>query len=392
MLGISDSAKTTETTLALDLINCINVLKLGVIMSNQPAQISNGNAKSKASFSVPVNSRVHEVAEVANGRSNTVSAEKTPVLVRHANPEHGNTVLVDWMIGNRCNYACSYCPDALHDGSMPWQDANLMRAMFRKLRDHYCGSMGKRVWLQFTGGEPTMHPSIRNLLRDASEMGHKVSIISNAGRTVRFWETIRDFLDAAILTYHCESVDHTHFLRVAERLVDAMPTHVNVALPPDRFDEVFALAEDIATRLPDLSLSLKPLRVRFGDQLYPYTPEQLARFETRLTKIDREADTVPRTVMVREFSDGSYDVRRANAMIVAEQNKWQGMICSAGIESLRINGAGNITRAVCGSGGRIGRLGENFNLPNSPVRCQMQRCACVADILITKRQLRPPSA
>ena len=31
-----------------------------------------------------------------------------------------NTVVVDWSMGSRCNYSCSYCPSVLHDGKSDW--------------------------------------------------------------------------------------------------------------------------------------------------------------------------------------------------------------------------------------------------------------------------------
>lgn len=313
-----------------------------------------------------------------------------PVQVRHANPVHGQTVLVDWMIGNSCNHACSYCPSLLHDGSLNWQDARLIRKMFRALHLHYARGLGKTVWLQFTGGEPTMHPQIVALLDEAAGLGFKLSLISNASRTLRFWDRVADRLNAAILTYHSEFVDHDHFIAVAGRLAETVPVHVNVTVPPTGFDAVCEAARAICDAIPGLSLALKPLRLDFGDVLYPYTPDQLGRLESHQTDTDREAATVPRSVMVREFASGAYDVRRANAMILTGQNRWQGMICSAGLESLRIHGDGTVTRAVCGAGGAIGRIGEPIELPTGPVRCPNEACSCVADILITKRQLAPP--
>ena len=311
-------------------------------------------------------------------------------MVRHANLDHANIVLVDWMIGNSCNHACSYCPQTLHDGSLRWQDASQMQAMFRQLRRHYVDGLAKRVWLQFTGGEPTMHPQIVPLLNTAISLDFRVSMISNASRTMRFWRRVRDSLNAAILTYHSEYVDHDHFLSVASFLAETIPVHINVTLPPDNFDVVYSAAEEIGSTIHGVSVALKALRLDFGDTLYPYTAEQLERLENRVTKMDREPATVPRTVMVREFSDREFDIRRANAMIVTGENRWKGMICSAGLESLRIHGDGKVTRAVCGAGGEVGRLGETFELPTTPVQCPHATCACVADILITKRRLRAP--
>jgi len=316
--------------------------------------------------------------------------DERPDLIRHAMLRHTNIVLVDWMLGNACNYACSYCPDALHDGSVRWQKPDVIRSMFRSLKRHYADGMGREVWLQFTGGEPTMHPQIVPLLDEAADMGFSVSLISNAGRTRRFWERIIDRLDNVILTYHHEFADHDHFIDIAARLADAMPVHVNVTVHPDRFDEILRRSEVIAEAVPTASFSLKPLRVGFGDQLYNYTEDQLKRLEGRLTHPVRRHAKIPRSVMAFETKSGETEVRRANEFIMSKTNRWKGYICEAGLESLRIHGGGAITRAVCGVGGRIGRLGDPIELPVSPIRCDRTSCSCVADILITKRRLKAP--
>ncbi|MCG7519810.1 radical SAM protein [Ruegeria sp. Ofav3-42] len=84
--------------------------------------------------------------------------------IEHAEDKHKNVVLVDWMLGNRCNYACSYCPPALHDSTRGWQSLEFVVGMIEALREHYQAGMGSRVWLQLTGGEPTLHPKIKEIL------------------------------------------------------------------------------------------------------------------------------------------------------------------------------------------------------------------------------------
>ena len=315
---------------------------------------------------------------------------EAPDLVRHAMLRHANIVLVDWMLGNACNYACSYCPDALHDGSIRWQKPDDIRSMFRSLKRHYADGMGREVWLQFTGGEPTMHPQIVPLLDEAADLGLSVSLISNAGRTRRFWERIIDRLDNVILTYHHEFAEHEHFIDVAARLADAMPVHVNVTVHPDRFDAIVARAKEIAAIIPTASISLKPLRVGFGDELYDYSDDQLRRLEQRLTHPVRRDARIPRSVMAFETGTGKTETRRANEFIMTKTNRWKGYVCEAGLESLRVHGNGAITRAVCAVGGRIGQLGEPLDLPVSPILCDRTSCNCVADILITKRRLKAP--
>ena len=48
-----------------------------------------------------------------------------------------NTVVVDWSMGSRCNYSCSYCPPVLHDGKSDWATLDQIQGFFDKLEEHY---------------------------------------------------------------------------------------------------------------------------------------------------------------------------------------------------------------------------------------------------------------
>lgn len=314
------------------------------------------------------------------------------VSVRHGNPQHARIVLIDWMLGNTCNYACSYCPTGLHDGSISWQTLPAIVSVLASLRDHYVFGLERDVWLQFTGGEPTLHPEIIAILSAASELGLKVSLISNGSRTIRFWNKIRPYLNSVILTYHDETADHGHFVEVCSMLDQHMPVHVNVTVNPERFEQIVALAEDLGARTRFASIILKPLRKGFGDELYDYSDAQLARLKQVIRRGHRRNQVLatPRGVMVQEHESGQVVERRANEFIVDSTNRWRGYRCEAGIESLRIKGDGTILRAVCGSGGAVGKVGDSLYLPLTSITCDRATCSCVADILITKtRQVEP---
>lgn len=311
-------------------------------------------------------------------------APRTFDLIEHTNADHARTVLVDWMLGNGCSYACSYCPAALHDGSLRWQPAEAVLAFYDRLHRHYVHHRGRRVWLQFTGGEPTMHPRIIPLLEAATERGFSVSLISNASRTLRFWQRIAPHLDSVILTYHNEFAELDHFRAVGRLLAERMPVHINVTMRPDHFDRTLAEARALREAMPSASITLKPLRVDFDDMLFDYSPGQLAAMEAGLPATGPAQGAMPRGTMTAEAAGAPPQRVRANEFVIRGENHWRGYLCNAGLESLRVKGDGGITRAVCSVGGEIGRLGGEIALPAAPVVCTAGTCACVADILITK--------
>ena len=306
--------------------------------------------------------------------------------IEHAEDIHKKVVLVDWTLGNRCNYACSYCPPELHDGSKGWQSLGDVLGMIEALQAHYQAGMGKQVWLQLTGGEPTMHPKIKDILAAAHVHDMKVSLISNGSRTERFWQAIRDKLDSLILTFHLEEAKFAHVHRVIEILSEEIFIHVNITMLPDRFDESYELARKLGADFPNIGIAMKPLRVGFGHELYPYSETQIAKMQEQVSSPRASNGRLrhPRGIMERRNPDGTREKIRPNTFILRGENRWRGWTCEAGLESLRITGDGYVNRAVCGVGGRIGELGQELKLPETSIVCTRDTCSCVADILISR--------
>lgn len=325
-------------------------------------------------------------AEVARAPLPHLDAPSPAMAVEHSNPDHARITLIDWMLGNRCNYACSYCPSGLHDGSLGWQPAEDVERMIDRLVAHYHDGLGRTVWIQFTGGEPTLNPQLPRILAHARDRGCKLSLISNGSRTPRYWQALLPKLESAILTYHGEGADPDGFFAIAETVASAIPLQVNVAVAPDRFDELMAIAERLWRDIPKIDVVLKPLRLGFGTALYPYAPEQLARLRRGFPSKRESRDVTPRSTVRVVAGDGSAERRRANQLILDGANRWAGFRCMAGVESLRIQGNGRITRAVCGVGGALGTLADPPELPLVGTTCDKAACACVADILISKRR------
>ena len=83
--------------------------------------------------------------------------------------------------------------------------------------------------------------------------------------------------------------------------------------------------------------------------------------------------------------DGAERRWKANEFILRDANRWRGYSCRAGLESLWVRGSGEVVRATCGSGGRLGYLDQDIEFPRRPIVCDRDRCGCLFDILITKQ-------
>ena len=59
-------------------------------------------------------------------------------------PIMGNDyILIDWGLGNTCNYRCTYCDESSYGGDQPWPEVDTAFNFVKRTTDHY-RSIGKQ--------------------------------------------------------------------------------------------------------------------------------------------------------------------------------------------------------------------------------------------------------
>ena len=61
--------------------------------------------------------------------------EQEYIKLVHLNPKNEDWFVVNWCLGNTCNFACSYCPSGLHDGSKRWPDPQVIKNFIAKVKE-----------------------------------------------------------------------------------------------------------------------------------------------------------------------------------------------------------------------------------------------------------------
>lgn len=316
---------------------------------------------------------------------------KNLVLLEHAVESSSKYTVVDWNLGSACNYACSYCPASLHDGSSPWPDYDTATAFCDYVCRHY-ESLGQKVFFQLSGGEVTMYRRITDLVEFLRTLGAEVGVISNGSRSAIWWDQFARHLNMAVFTYHIEYALLRHFIQVVRCVSNRTRTHVNVTLLPARFEECVKNAVLIAENCPQVTITLKPLLIDFGSVMYRYTEAQRAAMlswpERQLT------NPAPRCrgLMRKVYDDGSTELVKAAHLIVRSENRWRGWNCNIGIELLSVAKDGYVYRGVCRQGGCLGHIRDKqLLLPSDSIRCDKEVCHCVSDVLTSKRNLDVPA-
>ncbi len=306
----------------------------------------------------------------------------------HLQPGNEDWFVVNWCLGNTCNYKCSYCPSSLHDGSKRWPEPQVIKNFIAKVKDHY---FHKNIYFEFTGGEVTMYKHFIEICQFCTEMGVKVGLISNGSRTLRYWEENMQYFDHVCLSYHPEFADEEHFLNVVKLLHKNVRTHVNVMMSPEKFEQCFEIADKVKD-IGDLSIALQPLIVDFGDTLYEYTEYQKSLIDRQHELITKHIKfTKPleyyRGAMRKVYADGTSVPSSAHRFINEKTNDWSGWKCYAGVEQLIVDMDGSYHRGWCREGGQLGRIDDTeLFFPLDPVHCTKKMCHCNFDIMCTKEK------
>jgi len=311
--------------------------------------------------------------------------EHNYIKLAHSNPTHEEWFVVNWCMGNTCNFECSYCPENLHSGDIKWPELDKVKEFITRVVEQVAP---RKVYFELTGGEVTLYKHFVEICKHCTELGAKVGLISNGSRTLRWWEDNKQYFDHVCLSFHPEFADADHFVQVVKVLHDDVRTHVNIMMSPDKFDFCYAVANKVKG-IGNISMALQPLIHDFGDTLYDYDEFQKKIFDKQHELIVKHIKYTKsfdyyRGAMKMIKEDSTEVVSSAHRFISQKTNDWSGWKCYAGVEQIIVDLGGNIYRGWCRVGGKIGNIFENFEVPKTPVVCNKTMCHCNFDIMSTK--------
>jgi MoaA/NifB/PqqE/SkfB family radical SAM enzyme len=288
---------------------------------------------------------------------------------------HQGSIKIEWNLGKRCNYDCSYCPSSIHDNTSPHTDIEILKSTVDKLM-----TLGKPIRLSFTGGEPTVHPKFCELLMYCKHVGISwISVTTNGTLPTEFYSSLP--IDQLVVSIHFE-YDWMRVVKTAMK-VRAMSNISVIGQIMAHHNYMKEVVQVQAMLLQDGTPStVRRIRWTEGDHdLFDdmrYHPDDL-KLVKRL-----ESTVKANTVIIN--NDKTEKLYHANDIIKLHLNKFKGWSCNAGIESLMINWDGDVHRATCRVGGSIGNIYQGtFEVPKEPVICTRDNCTCAADIPLTKQ-------
>jgi len=283
---------------------------------------------------------------------------------------HQNSIKVEWNLGKRCNYDCSYCPSVIHDNTSPHTDIATLKRVVDQLM-----KLGKPIRLSFTGGEPCVHPKFDELIKYCKHVGISwISVTTNGTRPYEFYASLP--VDQYVFSIHFE-YDWMRVSNTLRKLADMTKINLigQIMAHHDHMVPVKIVRETLTQeQIPN---TVRRIRWTEGDHdLFDdmrYHPDDL-------NWIKEQDATVKGNCVIDDAQ-----IIHANDVIKLHLNKYKDWTCNAGLESLMINWDGEVHRATCRVGGSLGNIYNNtFINPCSPVVCTRDWCTCSADIPLTK--------
>ena len=291
---------------------------------------------------------------------------------------HQGSIKVEWNLGKRCNYDCSYCPSSIHDNTSTHTDIDILKLAIDKLT-----SLGKPIRLSFTGGEPCVHPKFDEIVKYAKYKGVTwISVTTNGTRPPEFYTSlpVNQYVFSLHLEYDWPRVYNC--MNTVNKTSDVKNSVIaQIMCHHDHYDNAKTLfARCLQDHIP---ATLRRIRWTEGDHdLFDdmrYHPDYLNWIK------DQEATVQGNCLIFLKEEPDMPRIQHANDVIKLHLNKYTDWSCNAGIESLMINWDGDVHRATCRVGGSLGNIYQDtLMVPNEPINCDRNFCTCAADIPLTK--------
>jgi MoaA/NifB/PqqE/SkfB family radical SAM enzyme len=285
---------------------------------------------------------------------------------------HQDQIKVEWNLGKRCNYDCSYCPSEIHDNFSPHTDINLLE----KTVDQLC-EIGKPLRLSFTGGEPSVHPDFEDLLEYCKRKSiFWINLTTNGTRPSSWYINNEMFFNHIVFSLHFE-YDWQRVVRTINEFYDRtqIDFFVNVMAHHDHMDSV----RKVVKQFKEVGIKFAVRRIRWTEGDHNIFDDLRYQGNDLQWILEQDATAKPNVRI------DDKEILHANDVIKLHKNQFKDWSCNAGLESLMINWDGDVHRATCRVGGSLGNIYQGtFRVPTEPITCTRDWCTCAADIPLSK--------
>jgi len=258
-----------------------------------------------------------------------------------------NVLTIEYMLGNLCNYKCSYCFPGSNTGDHPWPDTDLSIKNISHLFDTYKLAGKTKFELYLIGGEPTLWKDIVKFctfLKNNYDVVIRIS--TNGYRKPDWWKANSKLFDAVEISVHHEFVDVDHIIEVCDTLYQNKTNLVaNVLMDPTHFDKCLEILNKLKTskkRWPIIAKWVHEVngKTNYTTEQLKYLKRPLKRYPNLIWWFTLKHKDRYNTWVIE---DGKKKRVSDNYFIINGKNKFKGWECNLGLDHLNIHQAGRIS-------------------------------------------------
>jgi len=285
-----------------------------------------------------------------------------------------NRFWVDWWLMNHCSWQCSYCHDIIRSGSIDLPYVKDCQRFIDQALAH-AARLGRKTFINFTGGEVTEWADFDQLLSYAHSQGVETAFRTNANLDPQRWQTLTAMANKITMEAHPQHTSTAKFVyNLGLALDQGCDVAVNINMLPEAWDEFTRMETMIRERWPRVRINRRML---FEDPVFNTKPKDYSQEQVQ-SLMNQKGDL--------ELDTGTEVVRTDyQTMVFLDRNDFRGWQCSAGLEQCVVDAWGRVYRSHCRKNGFMGNLKDpQLFWYEEPMTCSVERCRNSFDILATK--------
>jgi organic radical activating enzyme len=329
----------------------------------------------------------------------------TVIPIRIVNVDGAECLQIMFLVGNVCNYKCSYCFAESNEGNYRFpKNVDTVIQNFKLLLDEYKLKLGKTKFsIHLGGGEPTLWPGIDKFCSELKQ-SHDVNfvLITNGSRTLNWWDENSECFDDVMISCHHEFSDVNHLMQVADLLFSKnIKVGVSVLMDASHWNKCVGIIEQMKLSEKKWIIQTKEIVDSPGRGMDVYTLEQLEYLRSSSKRLPdgeyllKHISSFKPYESITIFNNDTVRPARSNTYINNKWNNFKGWHCDVALESLVIKWdgtiAGSCQEPVFNTSFNI--YSEDFindfklDADFKSIVCPRAECDCVPETHISKRAI-----
>jgi organic radical activating enzyme len=321
------------------------------------------------------------------------------MITQVINNYENNFLRIEYMLGNICNYKCSYCFPGSNEGTIKWPDVDVVKTNFSHLLDRYVSKGRDTFELYLIGGEPTIWKNLPELIEFLKKRYDiSIHISTNASCSPNWWKRNVKYFDHIDISVHHEAADIAHIIDVSDTIYEEqIPAVANVLMDPNHFDKCKDIIEELLNSKHSWPIVAKSVHyngeTRYTNEQTKYFDERVKRYPDMHRYLEKLKKNKKVWVISKEGNKES--VPNDSWFALNRLNYFNGWECNLGIEYIKIFPTGEITgncrQPIYGKKDYFNLYDNNFCVDFMPelipVICRTPICSCSGEIILNKRRV-----